>query len=103
MELYIQIEDNSPVNHPALKDNLMRSFGTIPSNWEPFVRVERPLAGDEDDEKKYLILDSPDPTYEKVDGVWADVWAVREMTDEEKAVKDEFLENRPSFVEPSPI
>lgn len=103
MELYIQIENNSPINHPAIKENLMQAFGDVPSDWEPFVRVEKPLAGDETDDRKFLILDSQEPTYEKVDGVWTDVWVVREMTDEEKALKEEFLENRPDAVNPPHI
>ena len=43
MNLYIQIENNQPINHPAFEENLLQAFGAIPAHWEPFVRVERPL------------------------------------------------------------
>lgn len=89
MKLYIQVENGQTVNHPAFEDNLIQAFGLIPPNWEPFVRVERPIL------KVYEVLESEQPTYQKIDGQWKDVWALREMTSAEKtakqqAVKDEF-------------
>lgn len=81
MYLFIQIENNQPVNHPALPANLVQAFGEIPSNWEPFLRVEKPNVG------FYQVLESENPTYNKVNGVWTDVWALREMTVEEKTAK----------------
>lgn len=56
----------------------MQAFGAIPAHWEPFIRVDRPVPG------VYEILESDTPTYQKVDGVWTDVWSVRDMTAEEK-------------------
>lgn len=93
MKLYIETENNQPKNHPAFEDNLIQAFGQIPAHWEPFVRVERPTPS------VYQVLDSQEPTYQKVDGVWKDVWALRDMTAEEKAaiqqaVRDDF-NNRP--------
>lgn len=79
MKLYIQIENGQPVNHPALEDNLIEALGGVPDNWEPFNRVERPTP------KLYEIVDPDTPTYQKIDGVWADVWTLRNMTDAEKA------------------
>ena len=79
MNLYIQIENDQPVNHPAFEDNLIAAFGGVPDHWKPFVRVERPTLG------VYEVLESEQPTYQMVDGVWTDVWSVRPMTDEEKA------------------
>lgn len=81
MNLYIQVENGQTVNHPAFEDNLLQAFGGIPDNWEPFVRVERPATG------VYDILESDMPTYQKVNGTWTDVWALRPMTDAEKAAK----------------
>lgn len=81
MNLYIQIENGQPVNHPAFEDNLMQAFGSIPTHWEPFNRIERPVPG------VYEVLESEMPTYEKVDGVWADVWSLRAMTANEKTAK----------------
>jgi hypothetical protein len=80
MNLYIEIENGQPKNHPALEDNLLQAFETIPENWEPFFRVERPVLG------IYEVLESNEPVYAKEDGVWTDVWNVRTMTEEEKTV-----------------
>ena len=87
MKLYIQVENDQAVNHPALEENLMQAFGEIPSNWEPFDRIERSPTG------TYEVLISDQPTYQKVNGIWKDVWNFRPMTSEEKtnvqnAVKD---------------
>jgi hypothetical protein len=83
MELYIRIENNQPVEHPALKDNLIQAFGIIPNNWEPFKRVERPALD------VYEVLEFDQPTYKKIDGIWSDVWSVRPMTEAEKIVKQQ--------------
>lgn len=80
MNLYIETKDGRPVNHPAFEDNLIQAFGSVPSHWEPFTRVERPVLG------VHEVLDSEIPTYEKVNGTWTDVWSVREMTTEEKEI-----------------
>jgi hypothetical protein len=93
MIFYIKVENGNPVNHPSSEENLLQVFGTVPSNYELFERVQAPLFGDEIDENKYKILASETPSYEKVDGVWKDVWVVRDMSDDEKADKDEYLES----------
>ena len=79
MNLYIETENGQTKNHPAFEDNLLQAFGAIPEHWEPFNRVERPTLS------VYQVLDSQESTYQKIDGVWADVWTVRDMTAEEKA------------------
>jgi hypothetical protein len=78
MKLYIQTENGQTVNHPAFEDNLIAAFGGVPDHWKPFVRVERPTLS------VYEVLESEQPAYEMIDGVWTDVWTVRPMTDEEK-------------------
>jgi hypothetical protein len=83
MNLYIETENGQTKNHPAFEDNLLQAFGVIPDHWEPFTRVQRPLP------TAYQILESEEPTYAKVDGVWTDVWALRDMTAEEKAAKQQ--------------
>jgi len=75
--LYIQVENNAPVNHPAFEDNLIQAFNSVPPNWEPFVRVEQPEL------PLHQVLVSQQPVYEKVYGVWTDVWSFRQMTSEE--------------------
>jgi hypothetical protein len=83
MNLYIQVENGQTVNHPAFEHNLIEAFGGVPDHWKPFVRVERPTLG------VYEVLESEQPAYEFVDGVWKDVWPVRPMTNEEKAAKQQ--------------
>jgi len=83
MNLYIEIEDGQPKNHPTYGDNLVQYFGNIPNNWEPFVRVDRPVPG------VYQILENLESIYQKVDGVWTDVWNLRDMTISEKIAKQD--------------
>jgi len=88
MKLYIQVENGQTVNHPAFEDNLIQAFGSIPSNWEPFDRIERPVPN------VYEILVSDRPTYEKIDGRWKDIWVVRPMTAEEKTEKQNAVKQK---------
>lgn len=83
MNLYIETENGAIKNHPAFEDNLIQAFGSVPAHWEPFTRVERPTPG------VYQVLESQEAVYTKVDGVWTDVWTVREMTAEEKTAKQQ--------------
>jgi hypothetical protein len=83
MNLYIKTENGETRNHPAFESNLLQAFGSIPANWEPFIRVERPVPA------VYQVLESDQPVYSKVNGVWTDVWSVRDMTAEEKAAKQQ--------------
>ena len=80
MNLYIETENGVTKNHPAFEDNLIAAFNSVPEHWEPFIRVERPVPG------LYQVLDSDESVYAKVDGVWTDVWTIRDMTAEEKEV-----------------
>jgi hypothetical protein len=82
MNLYIETENGLTKNHPAFEYNLIQAFGSIPAHWEPFIRVERPNGA-------YQVLESEEPVYTKVNGVWTDVWSVREMTLEEKTAKQQ--------------
>ena len=79
MNLYIEIEDGQAKNHPAYELNLIQAFGKIPEQWEPFIRVEEPVL------PEGKAFDNPKVTYEKVDGVWTDVYHTRDLTIEEKA------------------
>ena len=83
MNLYIETENGVTKNHPAFEDNLIQAFGSVPAHWEPFTRVERPAIG------VYEVMTADEPTYEKVDGVWTDVWHKRDMTAEEKTAKQQ--------------
>ena len=88
MNLYIETENGVTKNHPAYENNLIQAFGEVPAHWEPFTRVERPTLA------VYEVFDNPELTYAKVDDVWADVWAVREMTAEEKTTKQQAVITR---------
>jgi hypothetical protein len=83
MNLYIETENSTIKNHPAFENNLIQAFGSVPAHWETFIRVERPILG------VYELMTAEEPTYEKVDGVWTDVWHKRDMTAEEKTAKQQ--------------
>jgi hypothetical protein len=83
MSLYIEIENGQPKNSPAFEDNLIKAFGFIPPHWEPFIRVKPPKLN------VYEVVAGENSTYEKINGVWTDVWVVREMTAEEKTAKQQ--------------
>ena len=85
MNLYIETENGQTKNHPAFEDNLIQAFGAVPTQWEPFNRVEKPVA------TIYQVFDSEEPTYQKIDGVWTDVWSLRDMTAEEKTAKQQAI------------
>jgi hypothetical protein len=72
MSLYIKIENGRAVDHPALEENLMKVYGAIPSNYEPFVRGEKPISDEPDDRTFKKIIDHVG--YEKVDGTWTDTY-----------------------------
>jgi hypothetical protein len=90
MKLYIEVVDGKTVSHPALEENLLQAFPDgIPTNFESFVRTTPPLPG------LYQKLDMEGSTYEKIDGVWTDVWVVSPISEEEKmaiqqGVKDQW-------------
>jgi hypothetical protein len=93
MELFIQIKDGKPFEHPILGENFRQAFPEIDANNLPpefarFERVERPVLGE------YQVLVSENPTYELIDGVYKDVWHTREMNAEEKLIiKQRKIEN----------
>ena len=76
--LYIQIINGQPINHPAFESNLIAAFGAVPSDWEAFVKSPRPNAA------LYQMVVPAQPPYVFLNGVWTDVWDVREMTHNEK-------------------
>ena len=86
MELFIQIKDGQPFEHPILGDNFRQAFPNIDTNNLPpefakFERVDCPVLGE------YETLVSENPTYELIDGVYKDVWHKRDMTVEERESK----------------
>lgn len=86
MELFIQIRDGQPFQHPIFGENFREAFphidvNNLPPEFARFERVERPIIG------VYEVLESEEPTYELIDGVYKDVWRKRDMTVEEKSTK----------------
>jgi hypothetical protein len=91
MELFIQIRDGQPYEHPILGDNFRAVFpGIDPDNLPPefarFERIPEPRIG------PYQV--NQGVTYEWVDGVVKDVWHIREMTAEEKLAKQNEVKQR---------
>lgn len=83
MNLYIKTQNGVAQNNPVFEDNLVQALGSIPAEWEPFERIAKPVPN------VYEIFDSDEPVYQKVDGVWKDVWLLRDMTAEEKTAKQQ--------------
>lgn len=88
MELFIQIRDGQPYEHPIFADNFQQAFPHIDTNNLPpefarFERIQQPAPG------VYEVVEGP--VYQWVDGVVKDVWATRPMTDAEREVKTQQL------------
>jgi hypothetical protein len=86
MNLYIRIKDGQPFEHPIFEDNFCQAFpdidvNNLPPEFAKFERVECPEIG------LYQVLEFQESTYQLVDGVYKDVWLVRDMTAEEKETK----------------
>lgn len=89
LELYIQIRDGQPHEHPIFADNFRQAFpgvdtDNLPETFAKFIRVAHPALG------TYEVYEGV--SYQWVDGVVKDVHSVRQMTEEERAVKTAELE-----------
>jgi hypothetical protein len=95
MELFIRIQNGQPFEHPILGDNFRQAFphidvNNLPSDFAKFVRVTPPVLGPY--EKNQTV------SYQLVNGVYTDVFACKQLTAEEialkqQAVKDEWTAN----------
>ena len=88
MELYIQVEDSKPVNHPILGNVFREAFPNIdvnnlPSGFARFVRVAPPALGPY--EKNQTV------SYQLIDGVYTDVFSCEQMTSQEIKDKQEAI------------
>jgi hypothetical protein len=84
LELYIQLRDGQPHEHPIFADNFREAFpdvdtNNLPDTFAKFIRVDQPAIG------TYEVYEGV--TYEWVDGTVKDVHNVRPMTDEERTAK----------------
>lgn len=91
MNLYIQIKDGQPYEHPIMEDNFVAAFPDIdvrnlPPNFAPFVRVPKPNSCD--------VYEIEECTYGWDNGVVKDIWVSRPMTEQERIDKDEFEKAR---------
>jgi hypothetical protein len=86
LELYIQIRDGQPFEHPIFADNFKMAFPDVNINELPadqfakFIRVDAPVPD------TYEVYEGV--TYQWVDDIVKDVHSVRPMTNEERAAKD---------------
>jgi hypothetical protein len=86
LELYIQIRDGQPFEHPIFADNFKMAFPDVNINELPadqfakFIRVDAPVPD------TYEVYEGV--TYQWVDDIVKDVHNIRPMTDEERATKD---------------
>lgn len=86
LELYIQIRDGQPYEHPIFGNNFREAFPgvdteNLPNAFAKFIRVAQPDIG------TYEVYEGA--TYEWIDGVVKDVHHVRPMTNKERAAKVE--------------
>jgi hypothetical protein len=86
MELFIQIRNGQPFEHPIFGDNFQQAFPNIdtdnlPESFARFVRIEAPVAG------VYEVYEGV--TYEWQDGSVTDVHHVRAMTAGEITAKQD--------------
>lgn len=91
MELFIQIRDGQPYQHPIFGDNFRSAFphidvNNLPPEFARFERIERPKPG-------VFEVVSETPTYQWVNGVVKDVWSIRPMTETEESAKRGELAN----------
>jgi len=83
--LYIRILDGKPYLHPVTEDNMKLShtdvsLDVLPDNWAKFVRVEQPAL---------TPYQTATCVYDWDGDVVKDVWTVVDMSEEEKAAKQE--------------
>ncbi len=86
MNLYIQLQNGEPVNHPILEENLTQAFpgidlNNLPDTFARFERVVPTMLG--------IYEISEGATYEWVDGIVKDVYHRRAMTTEERTAKQD--------------
>ena len=101
LELYIQIRNGQPHEHPIFADNFRTAFSNVdtanlPDTFAKFIRVDQPEID------TYEVYEGV--TYQWFDGVVKDVHSVRPMTDEEQTAKTLEIEAiKNSIILSSPI
>jgi hypothetical protein len=91
MDLFIQIRNGQPFEHPIFGDNFRQAFphidvNNLPPEFARFERVQCP--------NNASTFQVDELTYQWVDNVVKDVWSVRDMTQEEHAQRMVEITNR---------
>lgn len=91
-ELFIQIRQGQPYQHPIYGDNFRQAFphvdvDNLPPEFARFKRIESPMNAGE--------FEVDVVTYQWVDNMVQDVWSVRPMTDEERSQE---IQKRTNYV-----
>lgn len=86
MNFVIRIENGQPIDHPIAIENFCQAFphidiNNLPPEFAEFNVRGVPVLG------PYEIMEGQKVTYQLVDDVWSDVWATRQMTEQERAEK----------------
>ena len=93
MELYIQVRNGQPFEHPIFGDNFRHAFpgidvDNLPPEFAVFQRVPQNVTPGP--------FEVAEVSYQWFDTIVKDVWSVRPMTDQEKAAKiAEYQSNKP--------
>jgi len=74
---YIQVdEQGNTINHPLMEENLIDIYPNgIPAQYQPFIRIPIPTPN------VFQTVGNV-PSYEKINGVWQDVWPLISDLDE---------------------
>lgn len=94
IKFLIEIKDGQPINHPIILENFIAAFPEIdlnrlPQNFAKFVRVPSPSIG------PYEVNEGV--SYQKVDDYVTDVWNIRQMTEQERQEKINFMNETKPF------
>ena len=82
MELYIQIRDGQPFEHPIFGDNFREAFphidvNNLPTEFARFERIQCPF--------EKALFKVHEVTYQWVNGIVKDVWSERDANEAERA------------------
>jgi len=92
LELYVLLDENgNAVGHPYFGDNLRHALNIEPStdpNYAPFTRITF-----EDSGVVLNLLQGGSNSYEKVNGVWQDVWTAVDLTGDDLTAQQADIAN----------
>lgn len=91
MDLFIQIRDGQPYQHPIFGDNFREAFphvdvNNLPPEFARFERIECP--------NNATTFQVDEVSYQWIDGIVKDVWTVRDMNQQERDEKIQQITDR---------